>query len=207
MCFIFLHLPCAKSCGKLRKSVCAFSWWHVGALEMLAMEMKAAGMYVSRGLSFREAEVRICMCGNVAGTWICSCISNRLNILYYVLHHKNMFAKKCFRQGPGLQACWVPKSTIEAKNNINISHAVPLPWGGGPNWKFWVPPQKLSGRPWFSGALCDIIRETVLLDICQLLSLVFDGTSFAFWWTGCCLWQSCSFMVQDFAYFFTIRYH
>ena len=35
---------------------------------MLAMEMKAAGMYVSRGLSFREAEVRICMCGNVAGT-------------------------------------------------------------------------------------------------------------------------------------------
>lgn len=26
---------------------------------MLAMEMKAAGMYVSRGLSFREAEVRM----------------------------------------------------------------------------------------------------------------------------------------------------
>lgn len=31
----------------------------LGALEMLAMEMKAAGMYVSRGLSFREAEVLI----------------------------------------------------------------------------------------------------------------------------------------------------
>ena len=30
---------------------------NLGALEMLAMEMKAAGMYVSRGLSFREAEV------------------------------------------------------------------------------------------------------------------------------------------------------
>lgn len=31
--------------------------FNLGALEMLAMEMKAAGMYVSRGLSFREAEV------------------------------------------------------------------------------------------------------------------------------------------------------
>jgi len=29
-----------------------------GAAEMLAMEMKASGMYVSRGLSFRQAEVR-----------------------------------------------------------------------------------------------------------------------------------------------------
>ena len=29
----------------------------VGAAEMLAMEMKASGMYVSRGLSFRQAEV------------------------------------------------------------------------------------------------------------------------------------------------------
>ena len=28
-----------------------------GAAEMLAMEMKASGMYVSRGLSFRQAEV------------------------------------------------------------------------------------------------------------------------------------------------------
>lgn len=35
---------------------------------MLAMEMKAAGMYVSRGLSFREAEV--CMHANVAETQI-----------------------------------------------------------------------------------------------------------------------------------------
>ena len=29
----------------------------LGVAEMLAMEMKASGMYVSRGLSFREAEV------------------------------------------------------------------------------------------------------------------------------------------------------
>ena len=29
----------------------------LGAAEMLAMEMKASGMYVSRGLSFRQAEV------------------------------------------------------------------------------------------------------------------------------------------------------
>ena len=29
----------------------------LGASEMLAMEMKASGMYVSRGLSFRQAEV------------------------------------------------------------------------------------------------------------------------------------------------------
>ena len=29
---------------------------------MLAMEMKAAGMYVSRGLSFREAEVKEIFC-------------------------------------------------------------------------------------------------------------------------------------------------
>ncbi|XP_020605433.1 protein strawberry notch homolog 1-like [Orbicella faveolata] len=28
----------------------------LGAAEMLAMEMKASGMYVSRGLSFRQAE-------------------------------------------------------------------------------------------------------------------------------------------------------
>ena len=35
---------------------------YTGALEMLAMEMKAAGMYVSRGLSFREAEVKEIFC-------------------------------------------------------------------------------------------------------------------------------------------------
>lgn len=29
----------------------------LGAAEMLAMEMKSAGLYVSRGLSFRQAEV------------------------------------------------------------------------------------------------------------------------------------------------------
>ena len=29
----------------------------LGAAEMLAMEMKSAGMYVSRGLSFQQAEV------------------------------------------------------------------------------------------------------------------------------------------------------
>ena len=29
----------------------------LGAAEMLAMEMKSAGVYVSRGLSFRQAEV------------------------------------------------------------------------------------------------------------------------------------------------------
>ena len=29
----------------------------LGALEMLSMEMKAAGMYVSRGLSYQETEV------------------------------------------------------------------------------------------------------------------------------------------------------
>lgn len=32
-----------------------------GALEMLSMEMKAAGMYVSRGLSYQDAEVRLWM--------------------------------------------------------------------------------------------------------------------------------------------------
>jgi len=34
----------------------------LGAAEMLAMEMKASGMYVSRGLSFRQAEVLECYC-------------------------------------------------------------------------------------------------------------------------------------------------
>ena len=29
----------------------------LGAAEMLAMEMKSAGLYVSRGLSFKQAEV------------------------------------------------------------------------------------------------------------------------------------------------------
>ena len=29
----------------------------LGAAEMMAMEMKSAGMYVSRGLSFKQAEV------------------------------------------------------------------------------------------------------------------------------------------------------
>ena len=29
----------------------------LGAAEMLAMEMKSAGVYVSRGLSFKQAEV------------------------------------------------------------------------------------------------------------------------------------------------------
>ena len=30
----------------------------LGVAEMLAMEMKSTGMYVSRGLSFKQAEVR-----------------------------------------------------------------------------------------------------------------------------------------------------
>ena len=38
-------------------SQCYIDFFFTGAAEMLAMEMKASGMYVSRGLSFRQAEV------------------------------------------------------------------------------------------------------------------------------------------------------
>ena len=34
----------------------------LGAAEMLAMEMKSAGMYVSRGLSYKQAEVYLYTC-------------------------------------------------------------------------------------------------------------------------------------------------
>ena len=34
-------------------------FFFLGVAEMLAMEMKTSGMYVSRGLSFRQAEVKI----------------------------------------------------------------------------------------------------------------------------------------------------
>ena len=42
-----------------------------GASEMLAMEMKACGMYVSRGLSFRQAEVSINCSTTVLKTKLC----------------------------------------------------------------------------------------------------------------------------------------
>ena len=38
-------------------SLCSSLIMFLGALEMLSMEMKAAGMYVSRGLSYQETEV------------------------------------------------------------------------------------------------------------------------------------------------------
>ena len=42
----------------LSQRVFFFPVFSVGAAEMLAMEMKASGMYVSRGLSFRQTEVK-----------------------------------------------------------------------------------------------------------------------------------------------------
>ena len=63
--FNFSSTHCAFSCHDFTVFVqksnvvqfTCFLYIYIGALEMLAMEMKAAGMYVSRGLSFREAEV------------------------------------------------------------------------------------------------------------------------------------------------------
>lgn len=47
----------------------------LGAAEMIAMEMKASGVYVSRGLSYHDTEVGSSLCVGVSvGGWMCMCI-------------------------------------------------------------------------------------------------------------------------------------
>ena len=69
-CFFCTHLLASSSQSELLEQELTLLNWQKrcisrslifkifpGASEMLAMEMKASGMYVSRGLSFRQAEV------------------------------------------------------------------------------------------------------------------------------------------------------
>ena len=54
----------------------------LGAAELIAMEMKAAGVYVSRGLSYHDTEVGIgmCVCWCV-GVCVCVCVCAAGNIV------------------------------------------------------------------------------------------------------------------------------
>ena len=62
-------LSCKHLMNKAPPSVCA------GVAEMLAMEMKSSGMYVSRGLSYKQAEVGL-------GGWVAAFVSFFLLCLF-----------------------------------------------------------------------------------------------------------------------------
>lgn len=53
----------------------------LGAAEMIAMEMKASGVYVSRGLSYHDTEVGSSLC---VGVWVDGCACACACVLVYV---------------------------------------------------------------------------------------------------------------------------